>query len=341
MEKYHTEDGITLKELLVILLNGWKTVAIMAVLGFVLAVVYSYFIVKPVYETEIELFMIIPKEVTTEVGAYRYPSDKTRDYFDLISNSKIVNHTIDEHELEMTQQGFVSALSISQDKESNVILVTFKGHNPDLIAKVLDDHVTNYKHYLSYQFREDAVNQFVVEKNVSLSVKEDLLAKLEDQLVNAKGKLSGLSPTIPLQKALTTNPEFAAKYARDNGLTVAELSNQLLVEEVVSTNYTEVKNLVDNLETSIGTLKFDIVAVKEELNLLESEKMILKNTEVFQEPKSDFLKVLSLPIKQMAPANIPVNSISPRRQLNINIGVVLFSMLGVFIVFFREYWRSN
>ncbi len=117
-----------------------------------------------------------------------------------------------------------------------------------------------------------------------MSLKEEQMLTLKGQLSNAERQLSELLPTIPLQKSLTSNPEFAAKYARDNGLTVAD---------------------------------------------------------IFDDSQSEFLEVLSLPIRQVAPANVPLNRVSTKRVLNVAIAIVLAGMIGVFVVFFRAYWKNN
>lgn len=341
MEEYKVEDEISLKELLTILIQGWKFIAGVVMLGALLAIIYSFMIVKPVYETSTELFMNIPEATSTEVGSYQYPSSNAHDYFELINNAKVVNKTLSTYSLESSKESFVNSLYISQEKDLNTVTVTYKGGNPEEIAKVLDGHILNYQRYLSYQFKEDAINKFLTEGKVSLSLKKEQLLKTKGQLSNAEDQLGKLLPTIPLQKALTTNPEIAAKYARDNGLTVAELSNQLLIEEIINSNYTAVERLVNTIEISIGTLELEITSIQKRLTILANEQLVLSESDVFEAPQSEFLNILSLPIKQVASANVPFNRVSPKRSLNVAIAIVLSGMIAVFIVFFRAYWEKN
>ncbi len=50
-----------------------------------------------------------------------------------------------------------------KDEEMNTIKITYRGETPEEIARILDGHLSNYQKYLSYQFKEDAIKQFLVE----------------------------------------------------------------------------------------------------------------------------------------------------------------------------------
>lgn len=341
MEEYKTEEEISLKELITILLEGWKLIANIVILGAILSIVYSFLITKPIYETSAEFFMNIPEAKTTESGVYRYPSTNAHDYFELIKNAEIVDETMSTYSIDGDRSQFVKELSIVQEKDLNTIKISYRGEKPEIIAKILDSHILNYQRYLSFHFREDAINQFLTEQKVLLSLNEEQLLTLKEQLISAKNQLDGLTPTIPLQKALTSSPEVAAQFARDNGLTVAELSNQLLISEIVNSNYTAIEKLVNNLETSISTLEIEIFSLQNRISVLQEEQLLLSESEVFEESKSEFLSVLSLPIKQVAPSIVPLNRVSPNRTLNVAIAIVVFGMIAIFVVIFRAYWIKN
>ncbi len=341
MEDHRIENEISFKKLIYVLLSGRKLITGIVFVGIVLALFYSIVIAKPVYQTKATMFMSIPESTMTEMGNYKFPSNNPEDYFNLITQSEIIYKTVESNSLEINDTDFTRNLSISKQKDAKVISVTYKGNNPEEIASILNNHIDYYQHYLSFIFKEDAILQFITRDKVSLALKQNELSKLKGQLLKARNDLSELSSTIPLQKALTTNPEFAAKYARDNGLTVAELSNQLLVEEVLNSNYIAAEKLVTSLETSINTLEIEVRILNEQLEKLELEKKILEESNVFEEPKSNFLSALSLPIKKMSPASVSNYRISPRLALNIAIAVAFSGIIGVLVVFFKAYWKNE
>lgn len=341
MENYNVEDEISLKELIEILLGGWKTIVAFVVVGGLLAGVYSFVIAKPVYETEVDLFMNIPEAVATEVGTYQYPSSNEKDYFDLFTNEKIVNQTIKEYELESDYNGFAKRLNVSQDKDLSVIQVTYRGGNPEEIAKILDGHISNFRSYMQYSFKTDAIEKFLIQDKVTLTLKEKNMESVKAKLLEAEAQLKEQSPFITLQKALTSNPEVAAQYARERGISVSELSNHMLVEEIVNPLYTQAEKLVSDYKHNVSSLEIEMKQIQERVELLEDAKGKFSEETMFEESSDDFLSVLELPIKQLASANVPLSRVSPRRTLNVAIGIVLSGMIAVFVVFFKAYWKNN
>ncbi|MGB3978485.1 MAG: GNVR domain-containing protein [Tepidanaerobacteraceae bacterium] len=46
-------------------------------------------------------------------------------------------------------------------------------------------------------------------------------------------------------------------------------------------------------------------------------------------------------IMVVSPAIVPESPVAPRKMLNVAIAMVLGLMLGVFVVFFMDYWKNS
>lgn len=91
---------------------------------------------SPVYETSTKLIINIPESILTEMGTYKYPSTVIGDYSEMLVNRAVAEKTITDVDLKMNTEVFVKKLSISKEKESNVVKVSYKGENAEVISKI-------------------------------------------------------------------------------------------------------------------------------------------------------------------------------------------------------------
>jgi len=332
---------ISVKQLILILLKGWKFIIISIVVGLLVSFVYSNYIATPIYKTETEMFMNVKENVKTEYGSYNYPSINGEDYFELIRSESVIKNTIEDQELEMSWETFSKKISVSQEKESTMLKVIYKGSNPKEIATILDAHILNFINYLNYSLKEDATNKFLVQKNLEYELNVRALDSLNQKLKRAESDLSQLSPTIIMKKALTSDPVVAAKYADINHIEVADVSDQMIVEEIVNSNYYELERIISNYKNEIISLEIAIAQNSSQISELEHVTKQYNDGNFMYEDSEEWLKSMNIPAQQISPASTPNGKVSPDGFVNAVIGIVLMSFISMFILLFRAYWDNN
>ncbi len=339
------EQEISLKELITIVLNGWKLIVLINLIGLVLAVVYSLFIAEEVFETKADVFFDIQEQVITEFGEYKYLSTKANDYFDAFKNQIVIQKTMDDMKINKDIKKVVNDFSISladsKDKDMSLIKISYKGSDKNEIPKILDTHLNNYRSFLNYKIKEIAIDRFLLSHNTDLSVNEDSLKIKKIELEKAEELLKSIPRVMPLQKALTSDSEVSSKFANHEDIRVGDLANNMVMEEVLNNDYVSTASRITEIKAQIDTLEIAINHKKEQIEKLTKEKENLEKAGVFANYSSPSTGILKLSIKQLTSSSIPLNRIAPKRSMIVVIAFILSIMLGTFIVLFRNYWKNN
>ena len=280
--------------------------------------------------------MNIPESIGTEIGIYNYPATSISDYVELLSNREVVSKTISDLQLDVDAEQFIKSLSISNEKDSNVVTISFKGQNVETIPEVLDSHISNFETYIELRLKEEAINKFIKTYNVDYQLNEQKYEQIQKTIQEYENLLSELEPVVSLRTALSSDVGLDAKFANSRGVSLQELSEGMLYEEVLNENYVTIeKKITDNkitaTELSIKKENFESV-----LNELESEKALLESGE-----KSDFLSILITFVNKISPATEPLHSVSTGRGINVILGFVSSLILGIALALFKAYWKNE
>jgi len=330
------EDEISLKELILVLINNWKMVAIFTSIGTLLTIGISYFAMSPVYETKAKLIMNIPESIETEIGSYTYSSTVITDYSDMLRNMQVVESTILDAELDVNVEQFIGDLSLNNEKNSNVVTISFKGSDPEEISSILDIHIDNYEVFLQQKLKTDAIEKFIRSYNVAFKQNEYSYKEVQKRIEESEELLSEMAPVISLKTALSKNSDLAAEFANTRGVSIADLKGSMLQEEILNENYLTIEKLITDNKVTLTNLSIEKEKLEEILEELESEEAALESVE-----DTEFLSILSSFVQEVSPASTPINPIAPRKALNVAIGFVLSLMLGVFVAFFKAYWQND
>ncbi len=157
-------------------------------------------------------------------------------------------------------------------------------------------------------------------------------------------------------KVKDSDPEFAEILSNN---IIASFSKQ--AEEQYENYLSNQKKYIALLNNEIKTIEEDIKQTGlniEQINQLElnpAEKGLLINSQLsrlnqLQTQKSNYIKevehtkeeiLATYPVKIINQPYLPANPISPNTKLNLAIAGVLALMLGVFVVFFREFMKEE
>ncbi len=345
------EQEISLKELITVILSGWKLIAVVSLVGVVLAVVYSLFIAEEVFETKADVFFDIPEEVKTEFGKYQFVSDQPNDYFNAFTNQQVIEKTMDDMkiagDINRIIKKFKIDLADGKDKERGLIKISYRGGDKNKIPKVLDAHVNNYSSFLNYRIKQMAIEKFLLTHNNSLSINENSLKFKKIELAKAEKLLESTAKVMPLHKVLKANSkdandsELSLEVENNKDSKAGNFTNNMFLDEVLIGDYVITVSRVTEIKEEINKLEIDIEKSKEQIKKLKQEKENLEKAGIFANYSSPSIEILNLSVNQLTSASIPLQRIAPKRAIIVAIAFVLSIILGIFIVLFRNYWKNN
>ena len=299
------EEEISLRELIEALLKRKKSIAIITIACITLAVVYSFLIVKPTYEAS-AMLRLGEAPISTE------------DYVAQINNHDVLSRTISDLELskhEISEEKLVNIVTVSQIEETNLIEITAKGTDPNLIASIANEMAVNSKATLIPVYENSLVHI-----NESISLLQKMIEASTEELSNA-------SQFVILKKNLVEDEALRAFFAQSVDGN-ASLS--------ISINSEEMNTRYIVLQENIFNDNISLIQRREEASRLQDKIDRIKLEIDGAAPVNTFTE--SFIVSEALPPTLPV---SPNKTLNMAIGAVLGLMLGAFWAFFREYWENT
>lgn len=320
---YDYENEISLKELITVLIDEKKFIAFITIFFIILSGIYSFFIVKPVYEANSSIIIKIPETVKTKYGDYNPITTNSQDLIPLIKETDIAKKTISDLNLETSPEGFINSVKYSTGKDSEMINISFNWGNGDIASNVLAKHIENYREYLNREFSISAINHFKDNISKNTSILEEELKKLEADLKFNRDSIASIDKHDMVEYQKINNSK--------DGLIIAEVSNPTFTRlmDTILTQETRINQLRNQLSNNKVFLK--------ELEI-ESENIISDESYIVNEPT---LKIMNNSIKTVKQAYSKTSPIKPNKKLNIAIAAVLGLMMGVFVAFFKSYWKNN
>jgi capsular polysaccharide biosynthesis protein len=344
MEDKHYDDEISLKELILALVNNWKLIAIFVVVAAVLALGYVFIIADEVYESSIDGMISVPEITATRYGDYTFPSANKMDYLNVILSESVIQKTIQELGLDSSVNGFRNSITITSDEKLNRFSFSLSGPTPEETQNRISVLTKHYMDEIVTMYKESALGYFVREKHVQSKQLDETLLNQEAKLKALEEEFKNVSPVITLQKMIISNPVYAAELSRSRGIRIEDLTDEMMLEEVVNENYLIFQGTIIELRKSIQDTKLEIEKNARHSIELRSEQNAVQNYILNGDDSKltpDMLNVMESKIQLAAHPSYPESPIAPKKELTLAIALVLGGMLGVFVAFFKEYWKNN
>lgn len=265
----------------------------------------------------------------------------------------------------------VSEIAKTQaDKSSNYIKTQLETEK----AK-LDEALVEYKNYLSQPQGLIELQKEVDSKtDLITSYKTDLLnteigeKRIIASLIAAKEELENTSDKVLLKKSITDDSILTQYTGNKTGKAIEDIANINLESEEINNVYINLKSQVNNYEIKLSEIKAEREALtkaletaRNELETLQADladkqhqdKIIRQKVDFAQSTYEAFLKkyeeirilkssdIGDASIIVVSPAVEPLRPVEPNKKLNLAIAAVLGLMLGTFIAFFIEYWKTS
>lgn len=245
----------------------------------------------------------------------------------------------------------------------------------DVEKENLDHVLLEYRTYLS---QPRGLNELQKELDSKLELitqyKSDLLnsnieeQKLRASLTAAEGQLKNTPQKITVNRSLLDEPYMSQALEDSTGKSSKDLFGVKVEAEEINEAYIELKKIASNLNVELAktvaqknNLQKEITTLQSELETLQADLAVRQHEDIIIQEKVKFAQdtynaflekyeetriarssaIGDSSIIVISPAVEPLKPVAPNKKLNVAIAGVLGIMLGVFVAFFREYWKNS
>lgn len=302
------EEEISLRELIEVLLKGWKFIAVITVICILSAGVFSFYIAGPSYEAKTVLMasyatdkLVSSNSNSNDVEGIldsieMYPSMTIQTYKEQLKSPEILQNTIDELDLqekEINVERLSNMISHEIINDTNLIAVKVTCSDPEVaaaiantLAKRFTDFITDMSNNRTSKSSDFLESQLEIEKSkldeASLELKQFLSQpRGVDEL---KGEVSSMLSMINSYKTQTVQKEVEL-IKIDAGIEAVtkEIS---ITPEILTT-----KKTLDN-----DSLLNQIVSETGGISIVDTSQLIMKSEEINENYQSLKMKLSNLNI---------------------------------------------
>lgn len=325
----YSENEIDLRELFMTLWKQKIIIISITLIVTILAVMFSMFIISPVYGTELKIDLNIPEIYNTRYGEYKFPISTNGQYMNLIKNNDVIINTIKDMgygDKDITLEGLKERISIKvvsgADSTQNIFDIIVSADNPKESLKFAQTLYANYIKYVNVITNERAINYYYSNFTASIESSEAILASTREILKKNEELLNKTSQTIN-QSALNN------------------INDNVVIENIINPTYSKIEEDIVTNKQLIFTTEDSIEVYKKYLKELDTErKAITKYYETgkVDELGSSLMDIAETSVFLVSTPVAPTQKTSPSNALNAVIGLVIGGMLGVGIALIKEYW---
>lgn len=325
----HEHDEISLKDLIVVILSGWKAIIAITLVIVMTAAGYVLFIADTVYESHQRGIISIPESTETHFGTYVYPSTNKFDYLDQMTSDDNILKVIELHNLETSIDRYKSNIQVVSEKDRNAFQVKLKASSAEDAQNQLKTLINVFEKSIMQDYKDKARTFFMRDYYVRINRMTENLKIEKDKLFNYEEVLDTIEPTITLQKLVLTDPILAAQVAKEKGTSLENLTGQAMLEEVVNPNYYDLEKLIVEQKTNISNIESTLLQLLDQYEILESNTL-----------EEGMLEIMRSKIVFSGDASFPEKPIAPRKLVLLSISIVFGLMVGVFVTLFKSYWKN-
>ena len=142
------DKEIDLLDLGYTMLDKWHYLLLAAMIGAVLLNAFSYFLIKPTYESTSKLYIVSASEDSiVNLSDLNIGSSLTSDYNELMLSYPVLDQIIDKLDLDMSSAALASMIQINNPTQTRVLHITVTTNDPKLsmdIANTLAEVAVDY-----------------------------------------------------------------------------------------------------------------------------------------------------------------------------------------------------
>ena len=296
-------EEISLRDLILLLLKGWKLIATTTIVVMAITIGVFFTLNSTTYSASTQVKLAFKPDFTSKFGPYTLPQTKAEDFVALLKEDVFIDNLSTLTEYSSDQLNSILTLTPINTTDFTINVTGSSAEEPVIIISALEGSAEKYINY-------------VVSKKMFITFETSYNAKLVglEKLDSDKQKMltyfeTELKSTTPLLNNNVVNPVFSS----------------------LSAHLVQVK-------ASLAEIDFSAIETKEYLNEIENN---LDNLKTFDDFKMNNYSFDSPKIE------LSFNEIIQNESLRFNaktlfpVSLILGIMLGVFIVFFKNYWINS
>ncbi|MBX5476568.1 MAG: hypothetical protein IRZ18_05540 [Clostridia bacterium] len=325
-EPYY-DDEIDLRQLLQTLVDGWKIIATVTAAAVVLTGTASFFVIPPTYQAQ-ALVMLNDLKLNAPVEP---PALGPETYVTLAESPSFFRKFSEDLGIvgEFRATGRPYSVSVADDKRT--LVVTVKDHDPRRAAAMANA----------------AAAELVIH---SAAINADnLQGAIDAQLASAQSNLRSLQDlaaktprTYALKESLANDPTFTALVWQRLGIRADQAAQLAMTVEVLNPVWQDLQTKITEAQTTIQDLEQERGQIKAAAAQGDELAQAFRSHAKADTLGDGLLKLNQTQLSSLAitsPAVEPLKPVAPRKALNMAVAAVLGVMVGVFAVFFLDFWR--
>lgn len=320
----HYEKEIDLFDLCSILWKNKVTIFITVVLFLFISGMMTMFVMKPIYETNLNISISMPEIMNTKYGELTMPMKTSLEYINLFTEQTVMSKTSEEMDYGNITVGGMKSKFTLPDKESNLIDIKITANSPEEAVKLAETAYNNYILYLDLILKNRALATFEDKFNVSIEQNNNQIINLESSLARDKKMLD--SVTKQMNSSILIN-------GKDGEIDYVALGEAL--------GYAGISTTVLEKEQQINQLKEDNVMYGkylEEIDAMKTKIQSYYETGDKTNLESKNFDFVAQNIQLLSKPRLPKVKSGPNIKLNLLISAMSGIIISIFFIFSKEYY---
>lgn len=155
MQPEREEDTIDLLELFMGLLAHWQLIAATALAGAVLAALYTFFLVTPMYKATATIYVVSRNDSVLNFSDLQVGSELTSDYIKVFEMWEVHEKVISALNLDYTYSEMASMLSVTNTADTRMLDITVTDSDPEEAAAIANEYAEVGTKYISEKMKTD------------------------------------------------------------------------------------------------------------------------------------------------------------------------------------------
>ena len=210
MNRNQNDNELSLKELLTILLDEKRIIAIITIVAVALSTIYSFVFLKNEYENSALISVAVKeKQIETPYGKFTNPYNSLDDYINLVSDSNVLGMTERDLSDKYNGKNFSKKIQtdiISKDQSFSIIV---KGDNEEDVNLITKTHTENYLRYLQFDLAFKAIDYLYNKNHNEINILEKELENNKEIVEEIRKLLVDTPKTIDLNVGREIHPAYS------------------------------------------------------------------------------------------------------------------------------------
>lgn len=279
-------------------------IGIVALIVFIISVLYSFLNAVDVYESKATLYVKTDIETVTPFGIFKMPFTSVEEYDKMISSNSVINLTAEKLSFKSQNSQILSSINSTANKGLKTLSIQYEGQSSVESLELANKHLESYKEYLELLLIDTAVSNFITDLENKEIILENQIKVFEENISQNENLLS----QIP--KFLDSDNDAAYQ------------------DRVINPLYEQIAYTTAILKTDLTKQQNDLISTKSQLEILNDGTNLNGLRNIFK----NIITIIDNPEEGTLIK-------SQNLKFDMALGVIFGLMLGVIVAFIKDYWK--